>query len=60
MLAHCMPFRIATENTKFAMQEINIGTFADGGASYFLSRMDNYIGRYIALTGAILKAEDSL
>lgn len=60
MLAHCAPFRVATENAELLMPEGRVGTFPDGGASYFLPRMDCNIGRYIALTGIPLKAEDLL
>jgi len=43
-------FRIATERTVFAMPETVIGFFPDVGASFFLSRLDGMIGRYLALT----------
>lgn len=49
------PFRIATENTLFAMPETKIGFFPDVGASYFLSRLDGEIGTYLALTGGLIK-----
>lgn len=45
------PFRIATENTIFAMPETSIGFFPDAGGSFFLPRLDGYIGTYLALTG---------
>jgi 3-hydroxyisobutyryl-CoA hydrolase len=44
------PFRIATENTVFAMPETTIGFFPDVGASFFLPRMNGAIGTYLALT----------
>lgn len=49
------PFRIATENTIFAMPETDIGLFPDVGASFFLSRLDGQIGTYLGLTGEQLK-----
>ncbi|KAF7190206.1 3-hydroxyisobutyryl-CoA hydrolase, mitochondrial [Pseudocercospora fuligena] len=49
------PFRIATENTVFAMPETTIGFFPDVGASFFLPRMDGQLGRYLALTSEQLK-----
>ncbi|KAL1923073.1 mitochondrial 37S ribosomal protein mS47 [Calcarisporiella thermophila] len=52
------PFRIATENTVFAMPETKIGFFPDVGGSFFLPRMDGELGTYLALTGARLKGED--
>lgn len=49
------PFRIATENTVFAMPETNIGFFPDVGASFFLPRMDGELGTYCALTSEQIK-----
>ncbi len=46
------PFRIATENTLWAMPETSIGFFPDVGGSFFLSRAcDVGIGMYLGLTG---------
>ncbi|THH30761.1 hypothetical protein EUX98_g3449 [Antrodiella citrinella] len=50
-LASHAPFRVATENTRFAMPETKIGYAPDVGASYFLSRADGELGTYLALTG---------
>ncbi|KAJ3968368.1 3-hydroxyisobutyryl-coenzyme A hydrolase [Lentinula raphanica] len=44
-------FRIATENTLFAMPETKIGYCPDVGASHYLSRLDGELGTYLALTG---------
>ncbi|PWW79484.1 ClpP/crotonase [Tuber magnatum] len=49
------PFRIATENTGFAMPETRIGFFPDVGGSFFLPRLDGEIGTYLALTSESLK-----
>lgn len=49
------PFRIATENTVFAMPETTIGFFPDVGASFFLPRMDGELGTYCALTSEQIK-----
>ncbi|ORZ19549.1 ClpP/crotonase-like domain-containing protein [Absidia repens] len=54
------PFRIATENTLFAMPETKIGFFPDVGGSFFLSRLDGHLGVYLGLTGKRLKAADVL
>ncbi|KAK9768019.1 3-hydroxyisobutyryl-CoA hydrolase [Basidiobolus ranarum] len=54
------PFRIATENTLFAMPETRIGFFPDVGGSFFLPRLDGETGTYLALTGDRLKGEDTL
>lgn len=52
--------RIATENTKWAMPEMNIGFFPDVGASYFLNKMPGQVGRYLALTAETITAADAL
>ncbi|QDS77175.1 hypothetical protein FKW77_001893 [Venturia effusa] len=52
------PFRIATENTVFAMPETTIGFFPDVGASFFLPKMDGSLGTYLALTSEQLKGVD--
>jgi 3-hydroxyisobutyryl-CoA hydrolase len=47
-------YRVATENTIFAMPETSIGFFPDVGGLWFLSRFDKEhqgIGMYLALTG---------
>jgi len=44
-------FRVATENTKFAMPETGIGLFPDVGGGWYLSRLPGRIGQYLALTG---------
>tara|TARA_B110000196_G_C21134224_1_gene660138 strand:+ start:54 stop:1055 length:1002 start_codon:yes stop_codon:yes gene_type:complete len=53
-------YRIATESTKFAMPETSIGFFPDVGGSFFLSRLENNIGKYIGLTGEMLHSADLL
>lgn len=49
------PFRIATERTLFAMPETTIGFFPEVGGSFFLSRLDGQLGKYLALTSERLK-----
>ena len=44
-------FRVATENTRFAMPETGIGLFPDVGGGWYLSRLPGRIGQFIALTG---------
>ncbi|KAG6851294.1 hypothetical protein H0H93_011730 [Arthromyces matolae] len=51
-------FRIATENTIFAMPETKIGYCPDVGGNYFLSRLDGEIGTFLALTGGEVKGRD--
>lgn len=52
--------RVATERVTFAMPETGIGLFPDVGGSFFLSRAPGHVGTWLALTGARLKAADSL
>ncbi|KAK4525758.1 hypothetical protein GAYE_SCF16G3667 [Galdieria yellowstonensis] len=52
------PIRIATERTIFAMPECAIGLHPDVGVSYFLAKLPNHIGMYLALTGARLTGRD--
>nr|POF14082.1 3-hydroxyisobutyryl-coa hydrolase, mitochondrial [Quercus suber] len=54
------PFRIATENTVFAMPETTIGFFPDVGASFFLPRLDGELGMYLALTSEQVKGVNAL
>lgn len=52
--------RIATERTLFAMPETGIGLFPDVGGTYFLPRLPGQLGMWLGLTGARLRAEDTL
>jgi enoyl-CoA hydratase len=51
-------FRVATERTTFAMPETGIGLFPDVGGGWYLSRMSDHFGLWLALTGARIKAAD--
>jgi enoyl-CoA hydratase len=51
-------FRVATERTTFAMPETGIGLFPDVGGGWYLSRMPDHMGLWLALTGARIKAAD--
>lgn len=53
-------YRVATERLVFAMPETGIGFFPDIGASYFLSRLPQYIGYYLGLVGARIPFNDCL
>jgi enoyl-CoA hydratase len=53
-------FRIATENTRFAMPETGIGLFPDVGAGWYLSRLPGRTGQYLALTGHRLDGAECL
>jgi enoyl-CoA hydratase len=47
-------YRVATENTRFAMPETTIGLFPDVGGGWYLSRLPGRVGQFLALTGARL------
>lgn len=51
-------FRVATENTRFAMPEGTIGLFPDVGGGWYLSRLPGQIGKYLALTAARIDGAD--
>jgi enoyl-CoA hydratase len=47
-------FRVATEQTRFAMPETAIGLFPDVGGGWYLPRLPGRTGPFLALTGARL------
>jgi enoyl-CoA hydratase len=53
-------FRVATENTRYAMPETGIGLFPDVGGGWFLARIGNRIGQFLALTGARLDGAECM
>ncbi len=53
-------FRVATENTRFAMPETGIGLFPDVGGGWHLSRLEGRVGPFLALTGARLDGAECL
>jgi enoyl-CoA hydratase len=53
-------YRLATENTIFAMPEAAIGLFPDVGAGWYLSRLPGRIGEFLALAGARLDGAECL
>lgn len=52
---HC----IAGENFRMAMPQVGIGFLPDIGGTYFLSRLPNRIGLYLALTGRSMGRADA-
>ena len=54
--SHC----VAAENLRWAMPETMIGFFPDVGATYYLSRLPNAVGTYLALTGTTIDASQAL
>ena len=53
-------YRVATENTRFAMPETGIGLFPDVGGGWYLSRLGGRLGQFLALTGARLDGSEAL
>ena len=53
-------YRVATENTRFAMPETGIGLFPDVGGGWHLSRLGGRLGQFLALTGARLDGAECL
>lgn len=59
------PFRIATENTKWAMPEMDIGLFPDVGTTFAMPRVitlanaNGQMALYLALTGDVISGEDA-
>jgi enoyl-CoA hydratase len=47
-------FRVATENSRWAMPETTIALFPDVGGGWYLPRMPGRVGWFLALTGARL------
>jgi len=54
--SHC----VASDNLKWAMPETIIGFFPDVGSTYYLSRLPDSLGAYLALTGNTLTARNAL
>ncbi len=52
--------RVAGDSITFAMPETAIGFFPDVGATYFLPRLPDKIGTYLAMTGARINLGDVL
>jgi enoyl-CoA hydratase/carnithine racemase len=54
------PFRVAGENTAYAMPETAIGLIPDVGGTYVLPLMPGEIGMYLGLTGTRISLADIL
>ncbi|QCI93837.1 enoyl-CoA hydratase/isomerase family protein [Novosphingobium sp. EMRT-2] len=59
-LAGPSQYRVATEATRLAMPETGIGLFPDVGGGWYLSRLHDRLGPYLALTGARLDGAECL
>ncbi|MDP1573927.1 MAG: enoyl-CoA hydratase/isomerase family protein [Coxiellaceae bacterium] len=53
-------YRITSTDLRLAMPETLIGFFPDVGATYYLSRLPNHVGTYLALIGNAIHAQDAL
>lgn len=53
-------YRIATENTEFAMPEVGIGFFPDVGSTWYLNRASGQAGSYLVVTGGSVGPGDML
>ncbi|MGQ5702803.1 enoyl-CoA hydratase/isomerase family protein [Sandaracinobacteroides sp. A072] len=54
------PYRVATENTLFAMPETGIGLIPDVGGTHALPRFPGFLGTWAGLTGARVKGADTV
>jgi len=52
-------YRIATENTLFAMPETAIGFVPDNGFFYFFNKLPDNISLFMGLTGSQIKGKDA-
>ncbi len=52
-------YRVATENTRFAMPETTIGFFPDVGGGRYLTQLPGCIGKFLGLTGARLDGAEA-
>ncbi len=59
-LAQGASMRIATEHSKLAMPETNIGLFPDVGGGWFLARLQGRLGEFLGLSSQTLGAAESL
>jgi enoyl-CoA hydratase len=53
-------YRVATENTAFAMPETGIGFFPDVGSMYYLTRVPDRMGHWLALTGQTINGANMM
>jgi enoyl-CoA hydratase/carnithine racemase len=59
-LAQGASMRVATERSKLAMPETNIGLFPDVGGGWFLGCLPGHLGEFLGLSGLTLGAADAL
>ncbi len=59
-LLQACQIRIVTPSSKLAMPEMMIGLFPDVGAAWFLTRIPQKLGLFLALTASQVNANDAL
>lgn len=59
-LLQACSIRIVTPSSRLGMPEISIGLFPDVGAAWFLARIPQRLGLFLALTASQLNATDAL
>lgn len=59
-IAQGAKLRVVNERSALAMPETRIGLFPDVGGSWFLGQLPGHVGEWLALTGQVLGAGDSL
>lgn len=52
--------KVVTPTSRLAMPEISIGLYPDVGGTWFLNRLDDGIGLFLGLTGAMVNATDAV
>lgn len=52
--------KVVTPSSKIAMPEISIGLYPDVGGTWFLNRLDEGVGLFLGLTGAVVNATDAI
>ena len=52
--------KVVTPKSRLAMPEISIGLYPDVGGTWFLNRLDDGIGMFLGLTGALVNASDAV
>lgn len=52
--------KVVTPTSRLAMPEVSIGLFPDVGATWFLNRLEEGVGLFLGMTGAMVNASDAL
>ncbi|MES2661842.1 MAG: enoyl-CoA hydratase/isomerase family protein [Pseudomonadota bacterium] len=58
-LLQASPWSVVENKTQLAMPELKIGFFPDVGGSYYLPRLNNYLGIWLAFTGIHISAVEA-